>query len=246
MSLHLMQAWTAVLHSPVLGIVLTLVAYQAARAIWRRAHHNSLANPVLIAILIVAAVLLIGRIPYPDYLRGGQFISFGLGPATVALALPLHRQARHIRRAALPILVCVTTGAVSAVVVAIVVTKALGGSDAMALSMAPKSATTPIAIALSQSAGGLPALTAVLTVLTGVLGAVAAPRVLTLLRIRDGRVRGFAIGMSSHGIGTSRAFHESPVAGAFSGLAMALNALATAIAVPLLLATMPWLIRATG
>jgi putative effector of murein hydrolase len=112
--------------------------------------------------------------------------------------------------------------------------------------MAPKSATTPIAIALAQSSGGLPALTAVLTVLTGVLGAVAAPRVLSFIRVRDPRVRGFAIGMSSHGIGTASAFHESALTGAFSGLAMALNALATAIALPLLLATAPWLLHAFG
>jgi putative effector of murein hydrolase len=128
-------------------------------------------------------------------------------------------------------------------VVAIVVTKALGGSDQLALTMAPKSATTPIAIALAQSSGGLPALTAVLTVLTGVIGAVAAPRLLTLLGVTDARIRGFAIGMSSHGIGTSRAFHDSALAGAFSGLAMALNALATAIALPLLLSSAPWLLR---
>ena len=143
----------------------------------------------------------------------------------------------------MPLLVSLVTGAVSAIVVAIVVTKALGGSDQLALSMAPKSATTPIAIALSQASGGLPALTAVLTVLTGVLGAVAAPRVLSLLHIQDPRVRGFAIGMSSHGIGTASAFHESALTGAFSGLAMALNALATAIALPLLLAIAPWLLR---
>jgi predicted murein hydrolase (TIGR00659 family) len=243
MTLHLAAAWTAVVHSPVLGIVVTLAAYQAARKLWTVSRHHPLANPVLVAIVLVVVVLLVTGIDYADYLRGAQFISFLLGPATVALALPLHRQAPHIRRAALPIVVCVVSGAVSAIAVAIVVTKALGGSDQLALTMAPKSATTPIAIALAQASGGLPALTAVLTVLTGVLGAVAAPKVLSLLHVRDPRVRGFAIGMSSHGIGTASAFHESPLTGAFSGLAMALNALATAIALPLLLAAAPWLLH---
>jgi len=226
--------------------VLTLGAYQVARALWRASGHHSLTNPVLTAIAMVVGVLLLTHIHYADYLSGGQYVSFLLGPATVALALPLHRQSRHIRRAAGPLLVSVVAGAVGAIVVAIVVTKALGGSDPLALTMAPKSATTPIAIALSQAAGGLPALTAVLTVSTGVLGAVAAPRVLDLLRVRDPRVRGFAIGMSSHGIGTSRAFHDSALAGAFSGLAMALNALATAVALPLILATAPGLLRLFG
>jgi predicted murein hydrolase (TIGR00659 family) len=189
------------------------------------------------------AVLLATGVDYADYFAGAQYIGFLLGPATVALALPLHRQARHIRRSAVPILVSVVAGAVSAIVTSMLVTRALGGSDQLALTMAPKSATTPIAIALAEASGGLPALTAVLTVLTGVLGAVAAPRVLTLLGVTDARVRGFAIGMSSHGIGTSRAFHDSALAGAFSGLAMALNALATAIALPLLLSSAPWLLR---
>ncbi len=246
MNLHLAAAWAALVESPVLGLVLTLGAYQAARRLWTKSRHHSLANPVLVAIATLVVVLLVTGIDYDDYFNGARYISFLLGPATVALALPLHRQAPHIRRAALPILVCVVSGAVSAIAVALVVTKALGGSDQLALTMAPKSATTPIAIALAQSSGGLPALTAVLTVLTGVLGAVAAPRVLSFIRVRDPRVRGFAIGMSSHGIGTASAFHESALTGAFSGLAMALNALATAIALPLLLATAPWLLHGFG
>jgi predicted murein hydrolase (TIGR00659 family) len=242
-TLHLAEAWAALTHSPLFGIALTLGAYQAARALWRRTGHHSLANPVLVAIALVVAVLLATGVDYADYFAGAQYIGFLLGPATVALALPLHRQARHIRRSAVPILVSVVAGAVSAIVTSMLVTPALGGSDQLALTMAPKSATTPIAIALAEASGGLPALTAVLTVLTGVLGAVAAPRVLTLLGVTDARVRGFAIGMSSHGIGTSRAFHDSALAGAFSGLAMALNALATAIALPLLLSSAPWLLR---
>lgn len=242
MNLHLAQAWSSVIDSPVFGVTLTLAAYQAARALWRRTRHHSLANPVLVAIALVASVLLLTGVDYARYLAGAQYIGFLLGPATVALALPLHRQSRHIRRAAVPILVSVIAGAVSAIVASVLVTRALGGSDELALTMAPKSATTPIAIALAESSGGLPALTAVLTVLTGVLGAVAAPRLLTLLGVNDQRVRGFAIGMSSHGIGTARAHHDSPLAGAFSGLALALNSLATAVALPMLVA-LPWLLR---
>lgn len=223
MTLHLHAAWTSLVHSPLLGVVLTLAAYQSARELWRRTGQHSLTNPVLVAITAVVAVLLLTGIDYADYMSGARFISFLLGPATVALALPLHRQSRHIRRAAVPLLVSVVAGTLSAIVVSILVTKGLGGSEQLALTMAPKSATTPIAIALAQAAGGLPALTALLTVLTGVLGAVAAPAVLDLLRVPDPRVRGFAIGMSSHGIGTSRAFHDSALAGTFSGLAMALT-----------------------
>ena len=242
MSLHFAQAWTALLESPLFGITLTLVAYQAARILWKRTRGHSLANPVLVASILVAATLLILQIPYDDYQIGAQYISFLLGPATVALALPLYRQAANIRQAGWTVVACLIAGSVTAVVVAITVTKSLGGSDQLALSLAPKSTTTPVAIALSQSIGGIASLTAAFTILTGIIGAVAAPRLLTLLHVFDQRVRGLAIGMSSHGIGTSRALQDNPVAGAFSGLAMALNALVTAVVLPFLLAVMPWML----
>ncbi|HET7475284.1 MAG TPA: LrgB family protein [Dermatophilaceae bacterium] len=236
-------AWRAVVESPLFGITLTVGAYQLAMVLWRRTGRHALANPVLVAVAVVAGVLAVSRVGYQQYLSGACFISFLLGPATVALALPLHRHASRIRQAAAPILACVVLGAVTAVVAAVTITEAFGGSDTLALSMAPKSATTPIAIALAQTTGGIPALAAVFTILTGVIGAVAGPGLLTLLRVRDQRVRGLAIGMSSHGIGTSRALHDDPLAGAFSGLAMAMNALATPLVLPVLLATMPWLLH---
>lgn len=240
MNLDLAGAWASLVHSPLLGIALTLGAYHVSRELWRRTNGHSLVNPVLVAMAIVAAVLVGLQISYDDYFLGAQYISFLLGPATVALAVPLHRQSANIRSTARPIVAAVLTGSVTAVVVALVVTIALGGDRSLALSMAPKSVTTPVAIALAQLTGGVPALAAVFTILTGVLGAVAAPAVLTLLRIRDRRIRGLAIGMSSHGIGTSRAFHEDPVTGAFSALAMALNAVATAVILPLILTIAHW------
>ena len=241
MNLQFAQAWTAVVESPLFGITLTLIAYQAARTLWRRTRGNSLANPVLVAGGIVVALLLLLGISYDDYFTGAQYISFLLGPATVALALPLHRQARNIRQAGWVVGACVLVGSVTAVVSAITVTKALGGGDELALSMAPKSTTTPVSIALAESIGGIGSLAAAFTILTGILGAVAVPRLLTLLRVRDHRVRGLAMGMSSHGIGTSRALQDNATEGAFSGLAMALNALATAVLLPVLLTTMPWM-----
>lgn len=235
MQLHFAEAWTWLCGSPLFGLVLTLGVYQLARVLWRAVGQNALANPVLVSIVVIDATLLLLRVDYRDYMAGGQYISFLLGPATVALALPLHREVVLIRQAVAPILLGVAAGSVSAIVVAFAVTRALGGSDVLALSMAPKSATTPVSIALSESVGGAPSLTAVFTILAGVLGAVAGPRVLTLFRLRDRRVRGLGIGTCSHGIGTARALHEDRTEGAFAGLAMALNTLATAIALPLLL-----------
>ena len=236
MTVHAAQAWTGLVHSPLLGITLTLAAYQGARWLWRRTRGNSLANPVLVAIVLVAGFLLVARIDYADYLRGGQYIAFLLGPATVALAVPLYLQFTRIRRSAPMILLAVVAGSLTAITVGILATRLGGGSTALALSMAPKSATTPVSIAVSQTSGGIPALTAVFTIVTGVLGAVAAPAVLSLIRVRDERVRGLAVGVVSHGIGTARLLADEPAAGAFAALAMAINALVTAIAVPLLIA----------
>ena len=233
--MHLEQAWTGLRDSPLFGITLTLLAYQLARTLWKRSRGHSLANPVLVAIVLVAGVLLLTHVDDATYLRGGQYIAFLLGPATVALALPLYRQADRIRRSAPMILTTVVAGSVTAIVVGVVTVRLTGGSTELALSMAPKSATTPVSIAVSRSAGGIPALTAVFTIVTGVLGAVAAPTVLRLAGFRDDRARGLAMGVVSHGIGTARLLVDEPGAGAFSALAMAVNALVTAIAVPLVL-----------
>jgi len=234
MTLHLHEAWTAVITSPVFGIVLTLGAYQLARTLWIRTGNHPAVNPVLVAIVIVAVVLWLTGVDYETYLKGGSVIALLLGPATVALAWPLHLEMPLVRRAVLPILLGVAAGAGVAVLVAYTSTRWLGGSEKLALSMAPKSTTTPVALALSETIGGIPALTAVLTVLTGVIGSVIGPRVLTMLRVRSKVVRGLAVGTSSHGIGTAQMIQESRTEGAFSGLAMALSALATSIWLPVL------------
>jgi len=234
-TLHLEEAWSWLLGSPLFGVTLTLVAYKAGREIWERTGRHPALNPVLGAIVLAGGTLLLLGVDYEEYMAGGQYIVFLLGPATVALALPLHYEARLVRQAAVPILVGLVAGSAASIAVAYWVTRGLGGSEQLALSMAPKSATTPVSIALAESFGGVPALTAVFTILAGVLGAVAGPAVLSLLRFRDVRVRGLAIGAASHGIGTSRALEEHPTEGAFSGLGMGLNALATALLLPLLL-----------
>ena len=235
MTFQLDAAWTWMVGSPLFGVTLTLVAYQLARLLWERTGRHALLNPVLLAIVLAGGTLLLLGVDYGTYMEGGQYIAFLLGPATVALALPLHLESRLVRRAALPVVVGIVAGCVTSIVVAFTVTEWLSGDSELALSMAPKSATTPVSIALAESLGGIASLTAVFTILAGILGAVAGPAVLSLFRVRDLRARGLAVGAASHGIGTSRALEESSVEGAFSGLAMGLNALATATALPLLL-----------
>lgn len=231
---HPQATWDWLTASPLFGLTLTLGAYAVGRWVHRRTG-NVVLQPVLVAIVVAGAVLLVADVPYRDYLGGASFVAFWLGPATVALALPLHQEWQLVRRAAVPILTGVVAGAVVSICSAVLVTRVAGGSDDLQLTMAPKAATTPVSIALSDQIGGIPALTAVLTIIAGITGAVAGPWLLDRLRIRDPRARGIALGAVSHGIGTSRALQESRTEGAFSALSMALTAVATSLLVPLLL-----------
>lgn len=238
MSLHLDAAWESVSSSPLFAIVLTLAAYQLSRVLWARTGQNPLLNPVLVSIAVIGLVLWAAGVDYDTYMAGGKVIALFLGPAIVALAIPLHREVVLIRQATLAILGSVLVGSVAAILAAYLFTSWAGGSEELALTMSPKSVTSPIAIALSSEIGGLPALTAVLTITTGILGAVAGPLVLRIARFRDKRVRGLAVGTASHGIGTARVLHDDLTVGAFSGLAMALNGLATSALLPVVLSVL--------
>ena len=223
-------------HSPLFFVLLTLIAYRTGREVRDRTGGHALAQPVLIAVVLVGGVISLLGVEYDDYRAGTEMIAFWLGPATVALAVPLHRQAHRLRGFVVPMLVAVPLGAAVSVATGVVVVHALGGGEELARTVAPKATTTPVAIALADTVGGLPPLTAVLAILVGILGAVAGPAVLTLVRVRDERARGLALGAVSHGIGTSRALLEDETEGAFAGLSMGLTALATSILLPLLLA----------
>lgn len=224
--------WGTLAASPLFGLTATLIAYQAAYALYRRAGCHPLANPVLIAVAFLGLFLSLTVTRYEDYFAGAQLVHFLLGPATVALAVPLYVQLRRVRSMVLPILAGLLAGSVAAVVSAVLVGRWLGGSVDSQLSLAPKSVTTPIAMGISERLGGIPSLTAVLVIVTGILGAVGARYVFDLLRVRDPAIRGFAIGVAAHGIGTARAFQIGEQTGAFAALAMGLNGVLTAFIVP--------------
>lgn len=226
--------WVYLSASPLLSLTVTLLAYQAGFWVYRKGKLNPLLNPVVLAVAVLVGMLLITGTDYRTYFDGAQFVHFLLGPATVALAVPLYNQFRQVRRSMGPLLASIVVGSLTASVSAVAVAWMLGAAESTLISLAPKSVTTPIAMGISESLGGLPSLTAVLVILTGVIGAMLGPPLLTLLRVRDWRARGLAIGVASHGIGTARAMQVNEVAGAFAGLAMGLNALATAILLPIL------------
>jgi predicted murein hydrolase (TIGR00659 family) len=230
------ETWEWLVHSPLFHVLVTLVAYRLGRELQERTGGHALAQPVLVAVVVVGAVITLLGVDYDEYRAGTELVAFWLGPATVALAVPLHRQAHRLRGFVVPLLVAIVIGALVSVTSAVLLVQALGGDDVLVRTVAPRSTTTPVAIALSSTIGGLPPLSAVLAVVAGILGAVAGPAVLDLLRVRDRRARGLALGAVSHGIGTSRALVEDETEGAFAGLSMGLTALATSILLPVLLA----------
>jgi predicted murein hydrolase (TIGR00659 family) len=227
--------WVYLSATPLLWLALTLVAWIAADSIATACGRHPLVNPVLIAIALMGGVLVATGTPYETYFQGAQFVHFLLGPATVAIAVPLVRNRALVRANILPMLAALVAGAVTAVVSVVAVAAALGVPREILVSMAPKSVTAGIAMAISESMGGRPALTAVLVITTGVMGAVIVSPLMNALKIRDYAARGFAVGLTSHGIGTARAFAVDEIAGTFAGIAMGLNGVATALLVPLLL-----------
>lgn len=231
------EIWVYLSASPLLGLTLTLVVYQGAYWVYARSRFHPLLNPVPVAVAALVLLLWSTGTPYATYFDGAQFVHFLLGPATVALAIPLYLQLERMRRMFLPLAVSLVAGSLFAIVSAVGIAWALGASPEMLISIAPKSVTTPIAMGISEKLGGLPTVTTVMVLVTGVTGAVCAKYVLDFLDIRDWTVRGFATGLASHGIGMARAFQVSPEAGAFAGLAMGLNGMLTALVFPLMVWT---------
>jgi len=226
--------WVYLRETPLLWLAATLAAFAAGQWLYSRSRLNPLINPVAVAVALLVPVLLLTGTDYRTYFDGAQFVHFLLGPATVALAVPLYRNLSHVRKAFLPMVAALLAGSLTAVGSAVGVAMMLGGSRETMLSLAPKSVTTPIAMGIAERIGGLPSLTAVLVILTGILGAMIATPILNLLGVRDWRARGFATGVAAHGIGTARAFYIDQLAGTFAGIGMGLNGLVTAVLAPLL------------
>lgn len=220
--------------SPLVLVALTLSGYAVGCWLRDRTGGHPLAQPVLVGMVLVGAAVTALGVDLDAYAEANQVVSFWLAPATVALAVPLFRQWGRIRGAVLPLVAAVAAGAVVSVASAVLVARALGAGEVLQRTLAPKATTAPVAIALSDTLGGIAPLSAALAILAGTLGAVAGPAVMSGLRIRDPRARGVALGSVSHGIGTARLLHHHEVEGAFAGLSMGLTALATSLLLPLL------------
>lgn len=225
----------ALLSSALFGIGLTVILYSVSEVIVERLNLNIIPPFVIACPAIIAIIALSPGVTYEQYAYGAEFINFLLGPATIALALPLYRNRRIIIKEALPIGLGVTVASAVAIIVAYFCGKALGASEAVLISLLPKSITTPIAIDVSKTLGGIPALTTAAVIITGMLGATFNHKLLNLCGIKNDLACGLAIGASSHGLGTSACAAVSPTQLAIGGVAIALTGIATSIMAPLLL-----------
>jgi predicted murein hydrolase (TIGR00659 family) len=233
---HPTAIWVYLSASPLFGLALTLICYLLAVKVYHAGRGNPLLNPVALSILMIMTVLSLFGISYQSYFSGAQFIHFLLGPATVALAIPLYFQLGKLKKVWIPLSIALVLGISFSGFSAYYIAQYFGASEQTMLSMIPKSVTAPVAMGISEKNGGLPTLTAVFVVITGVIGAVVGGWIFKVFRIKDDTIKGVAMGVTAHGLGTARAFQISPEMGAFAGLAMALSASVSAFILPLVLA----------
>ena len=226
------QIWVYLETTPLLGLVSTLLAWQVASALSRALGERPLVNPMLLCVVMLVSLLLLTGTPYSAYFQGAQYVQFLLGPATVALAVPMHAALPQIRRSAGAIVPALLAGGITAAVSAMLIGRWMGASRGVVLSLGPKSVTTPIAMGIAEQIGGNPSLTAVMVLLTGNTAIIVGPLLWRVLRIRDWRARGLAAGTAGHGLATAGIIMRSEEAGAFGGLAIGLNGIATALLVP--------------
>jgi predicted murein hydrolase (TIGR00659 family) len=234
---HFVQLWVYLSASPLFGLTATLVVYLLAQAAYVRLGHAPWANPVLWSILAIASGLTLTKVDYPTYFAGAQFIHFLLGPAVVALGWPLWQRRVELRARFGRVLLAALLGGSAAGGSAVALGWALGLPHDVVMSLAPKSVTAPVAMGIAEKIGGIPALSAVFAVLTGLIGALSGKYLFDALRIRTThpgwRARGFALGTAAHGIGAARALQVNADAGAYAGLALGLQVVLAALLLPL-------------
>ncbi len=231
--------WTPLAAGPLLWLVLTLGSYVIGQAVQRCCGGSAVANPVLIAMLLVGTIVEASGTSYADYFSGAQFINFLLGPVTIALAVPLANNLALVRSNLHGIGLALLAGSLTSIISGVAIVRVLGGSRDVALSMVAKAVTTPIAMAVSQQIGGIPALTAALAILGGIVAAVTGQRMLERMRISDWRAHGLAAGVAGSGVAAAQVAPRHETAAAFAALGIGLNGLLTALLVP-------FLVRALG
>lgn len=222
------------LQSELFIVAFTFLAFFLAQKIQKKVG-SIILNPILLAILFIILFLTVFRIDYSYYHRGSQLINFFLKVAVVALGVPLYEQLEKIKKQAVHILVSQLVGCVAGVVSVVLIAKAMGASKEVIFSLAPKSVTTPIAIEISRTIGGIPALTASVVVVVGIFGAIFGYQIMRLVRVKNPMSQGLSMGTAAHAVGTSKSMEISPAYGAMSSLGLIINGIFTAILAPYIL-----------
>jgi len=230
----LYNIWVYLQAEPLFWLTLTIGAFLIGDYFYKKSKLNPLVNPVAISILIVSGVLIITGVSYERYFNGAKFIHFMLGPATVALAIPIYKQIQLIKKESGSIFISLVLGSLFAIFSTYFFAKLMNLDLEIIYSMMPRSVTAPIAMGISELIGGVPSLTAIITIITGIVGASFGTFALDVLKVKDMTARGFAFGLASHGIGTARAMSKNKTAGVFAALALGLSGVATSILIPLL------------
>ena len=233
-NLQIAEIWVYLSGSPLFALILTLTAYQIGSFLYQKTDKYPLANPVAIAVILVAVVLYLVDMPYQKYFEGAQFVHFLLGTATVSLAVPIYRGIAVLKTRLIPLMIALLCGGIVSIVSAVGIATLMGADSAIIGAFYPKSVTAPIAMGVAERLGVSPTLTAVFAVVTGILGAMLGSGILNLLVMKAWWQRGFAMGVAAHGIGTSRAFAVHPEAGTYASLAMGLHGIAGALLIPFL------------
>ncbi|WP_295376821.1 LrgB family protein [Pseudacidovorax intermedius] len=235
---NFVQLWVYLSATPLFGLTATLVVYLLAQAFYGRMQGAPWANPVLWSVVVLALLLTATGVRYPTYFSGAQFIHFLLGPAVVALAWPLWERRAELRARGPRLLMAALLGGGAAGASAVLLAWLFGLPKDVVLSMAPKSVTAPVAMGIAEKIGGVPALSAVFAVLTGMVGALTGKYLFDLLRVPAAgagwTARGFALGTAAHGIGAARALQVNADAGAYAGLALGLQVVLSALLMPLI------------
>lgn len=222
------------IQSEIFILLLTFFIFFGAYHLQRRAN-IILLNPILVSIVLIISFLTIFKIDYSVYKNGSRVIEFFLKPAVVALGVPLYKQLENIKKQAFPILFSQFMGCVAGLLSVVFLAKLFGASQQIILSLAPKSVTSPIAIEISKIIGGIPALTASVTIIVGVFGAVFGYKIMQIFKIDSPFAQGISMGTAAHGLGTSKSMDISSRYGAMSGLGLILNGILTALLTPLIL-----------
>ena len=227
--------WIYLQAEPLFWLTLTIGSYLIADFIYRKSNLFPLLNPVAISVLLVSLILIVFNIQYERYFDGAKFIHFLLGPATVALAIPIYRKWDLIILNSKAILVSLILGSFFAIFITYILSLQFELQEELIFSLLPRSVTAPIAMGISEIIGGIPSLTAIITLITGVIGASLGVFVFDIMKLKKMEARGFSLGLASHGIGTARAMSRDKNAGVFAAVGMGLSGLITSIIVPLFL-----------